>query len=158
MGIDEKFKFDLLTELTGDEILVNWLQWVEFKDQLTTWRVENADKCLVVQIESDLSIDDEHFSSLTHADEIVINIESFVDGRIFSLSRVIRDNLKFSGKIRARGDYLSDQVQFLRRCGIDVIENSQTLDQSIQYFTEFYQPSSTIQKDEILINEARNKN
>jgi uncharacterized protein (DUF934 family) len=60
---------------------------------------------------------------------IAINFPKFSDGRGYSLARRVRDELGFSGELRAVGDILYDQLQLLARCGFDAFEitNSATL-------------------------------
>ncbi len=55
---------------------------------------------------------------------IAIDFPKFSDGRGFSLARRLRDELGFSGELRAVGDILYDQLQLLARCGFDAFEIS----------------------------------
>jgi uncharacterized protein (DUF934 family) len=55
---------------------------------------------------------------------IAVNFPKFTDGRGFSLGRQIRDQLNFTGELRAVGDILFDQLQYLARCGFDAFEIS----------------------------------
>lgn len=50
---------------------------------------------------------------------IAINFPAFTDGRGYSSARLLRERYGFSGEVRAVGDVLTDQVPFMRRCGID---------------------------------------
>lgn len=53
---------------------------------------------------------------------IAIEFPKFSDGRGFSLARRVRDELGFTGELRAVGDILYDQLQLLARCGFDAFE------------------------------------
>jgi len=53
---------------------------------------------------------------------IVLCFPQFTDGRAYSQARILRERLGFAGKIRATGDVLPDQLEFMRRCGIDSFE------------------------------------
>jgi phosphoadenosine phosphosulfate reductase len=53
---------------------------------------------------------------------VAINFPKFVDGRGYSMGRKIRERFGFSGELRAAGDILFDQLQFLARCGFDAFE------------------------------------
>jgi len=55
-------------------------------------------------------------------DLIAVHFPQFTDGRAYSQARVLRDQLGFAGRIRARGEVLPDQLEFMRRCGIDSFE------------------------------------
>ncbi len=138
-----------------DEISVDWPQWIESIPRLHRWRQAGPARYLTVNIDTDLSVEHENFQSLMLADRIVINIESYVDGRIFSLARVLRDHLGFSGELQASGDYLPDQVRFLRRCGIDSFSDPDVLERTVKFFSEFYQPASAILDNEVYIRDAR---
>jgi phosphoadenosine phosphosulfate reductase len=53
---------------------------------------------------------------------IAVEFPKFSDGRGFSLARRLRDELGFTGELRAVGDILYDQLQLLARCGFDAFE------------------------------------
>jgi phosphoadenosine phosphosulfate reductase len=53
---------------------------------------------------------------------IAIDFPKFSDGRGYSLARRVRDELGFTGELRAVGDILYDQLQLLGRCGFDAFE------------------------------------
>lgn len=55
---------------------------------------------------------------------IVIPFESFVDGRGYSLARLLRTSFRFSGELVAAGEILFDQIPLLKRCGFDTFEIS----------------------------------
>ncbi len=46
----------------------------------------------------------------------------FSDGRAFTTARLLRDRWGFTGRIRAVGQVLVDQYQFMRQCGFDSFE------------------------------------
>lgn len=53
---------------------------------------------------------------------ICLQFESFADGRPYSQARLLRERLNYRGEIRAQGNVLRDQFEFMRRCGIDTVE------------------------------------
>ena len=53
---------------------------------------------------------------------IVLEFPVFRDGRAYSQARILREQLGFRGEIRARGDILRDQIDFMIRCGFDAFE------------------------------------
>jgi uncharacterized protein (DUF934 family) len=53
---------------------------------------------------------------------IAIQFPKFTDGRGYSLARQLRQRYHFTGELRATGDILFDQLQFLARCGFDAFE------------------------------------
>ncbi|PTY36673.1 hypothetical protein BGP77_05110 [Saccharospirillum sp. MSK14-1] len=50
---------------------------------------------------------------------VALHFPKFADGRSFSKARLLRDRLGYQGEIRAIGDFLPDQVDYMARCGID---------------------------------------
>ncbi len=50
---------------------------------------------------------------------IAINFPKFIDGRGFSLGRLLRERYGFRNELRAIGDVLRDQIFFFKRCGFD---------------------------------------
>jgi uncharacterized protein (DUF934 family) len=72
-----------------------------------------------------LRADDEHvaahYEALALQPRLVIEFPSFMDGRGFSHARKIRQ-AGHRGELLAAGDLLSDQLEFLRRCGFDGLE------------------------------------
>ena len=59
---------------------------------------------------------------LEHLQVIRVTFPSFTDGRAYSTARTLRERYGFTGEIRAAGDVLLDQIQFMQRCGIDAFE------------------------------------
>jgi len=75
---------------------------------------------------------------------IAIEFPAFADGRGFSLARMIREYLEYSGELRATGNFIQDQLFYLSRCGFDTFEVPDDADidsyrQSLSDFTECYQ-------------------
>jgi uncharacterized protein (DUF934 family) len=52
---------------------------------------------------------------------IVLPFPAFTDGRAYSLARQIRET-GFVGELRASGNVLPDQLQFMRQVGFDAFE------------------------------------
>jgi len=50
---------------------------------------------------------------------IAINFPKFIDGRGFSVGRLLRERYGFRNELRAIGDVLRDQLFFFKRCGFD---------------------------------------
>lgn len=78
---------------------------------------------------------------------IVLDMTAFTDGRSFSQARLLRDRLGFTGEVRARGDFLRDQMFYLSRVGVNAFEfpDNTNLEDRLQAFKEFtvtYQASS----------------
>lgn len=50
---------------------------------------------------------------------IAINFPKFIDGRGYSVGRLLRERYGYRNELRAIGDVLRDQLFFLKRCGFD---------------------------------------
>ena len=48
---------------------------------------------------------------------IAVNFPSFVDGRGFSIGRLLKERYGFTGQLRAIGNAIQDQLFYLKRCG-----------------------------------------
>jgi len=82
-----------------------------------------------------------------NAGPIAITFPSFADGRGFSLARILRDRLGFTGEIRAVGSLIPDQSQFLLRSGFDTAEIADpgaagTWKKTLTLIRHSYQPSA----------------
>jgi len=59
---------------------------------------------------------------LEGVDMVAIYIPKFVDGRFFTLARLLRERHGYTGELRACGDVVPDQVFYMHRCGFDSYE------------------------------------
>ncbi|PCJ37217.1 MAG: oxidoreductase [Cellvibrionales bacterium] len=50
---------------------------------------------------------------------LAVNFPTFMDGRGFSIGRLIRERYQFTGELRAIGHIVPDQLFYLSRCGFD---------------------------------------
>ncbi|MES2605393.1 MAG: DUF934 domain-containing protein [Pseudomonadota bacterium] len=58
---------------------------------------------------------------------IALNFPTFMDGRSYSTAGVLRQQLGYTGEIRAIGDVLRDQLFFLKRCGFSSFDLKDTV-------------------------------
>ena len=86
---------------------------------------------------------------LPSATLVAIAFPKFVDGRGYSMGRLLRSRYGYRGEMRATGDVLFDELQFMVRCGFDSFEitDQPTLDllragRGLSPFDRFYQPGS----------------
>ena len=75
---------------------------------------------------------------------IAINFPKFVDGRGFSLARLLRERYGYQGEIRATGEIIRDQLYLLQRCGFNAFEFGEEVDlaeasKSLADFSDAYQ-------------------
>jgi uncharacterized protein (DUF934 family) len=53
---------------------------------------------------------------------VALAFPKFGDGRAYSYARILRQRYGFTGEVRAVGDVLREQAQFMLRCGVDAFE------------------------------------
>lgn len=53
---------------------------------------------------------------------VELDFPVFTDGRLFSHARLLRSKYGYQGEIRARGQFLADQVNYLSRIGVNAFE------------------------------------
>lgn len=75
---------------------------------------------------------------------IAVNFPRFVDGRGYSIARLLRERFGFEGDLRAIGDVLLDQLQFMKRCGFSTFVLRPDKDASeaaryLDFFSQTYQ-------------------
>ena len=70
---------------------------------------------------------------------IAVEFAQFVDGRGYSIGRLLRERHGFTGELRAIGDVLRDQLLALTRCGFNsfVLKEGKSLVDALQAFDEF---------------------
>ncbi|MGF1592185.1 MAG: DUF934 domain-containing protein [Kiloniellaceae bacterium] len=59
---------------------------------------------------------------LHNFDLVALEFPRFGDGRAYSYARLLRERYAFKGELRAVGNVLRDQLQFMVRCGFDAFE------------------------------------
>jgi len=78
---------------------------------------------------------------------IAIDFPVFMDGRGFSIARLLRDRYHFKGEIRATGHFIRDQLSYLKRSGFNAFDLDNDIDiqaalTSLDDFSDGYQTSA----------------
>ena len=78
---------------------------------------------------------------------VEVNFTSAVDGRGYSLARLLRERHGYAGELRAVGDVQRDQLHYLSRCGFDAFllregEDAEGALAALHDFSEAYQGSA----------------
>ncbi|PXX91926.1 oxidoreductase [Marinobacter vulgaris] len=78
---------------------------------------------------------------------IAVNFPKFSDGRGYSIARILRERLHYRHELRAVGDVLLDQLQFMKRCGFDtyVLRGDKDINKAarcLNFFTQGYQAAT----------------
>ncbi len=70
---------------------------------------------------------------------VAVDFPVFRDGRGFSTAYLLRTRYHWKGQLRAVGDVLRDQLNFMKRCGFDAfaVRADKNIDDAIKGFTEF---------------------
>jgi uncharacterized protein (DUF934 family) len=77
---------------------------------------------------------------------IEIAFPKFRDGRGYSSARILRE-AGYTGKLRAQGDVLVDQIAFMKRCGFDSFApetslNPEAVERALATYSQFYQTAA----------------
>jgi uncharacterized protein (DUF934 family) len=86
---------------------------------------------------------------LPHLDRlslVEVSFPKFRDGRGYSSARILRE-AGYTGELRAQGDVLVDQIDFMRRCGFDSFApetkiDRAALDRALARYAYRYQPAA----------------
>lgn len=124
--------------LAEGDIVVTLDRWLSESDKLALHRA---------RIGVELRTNDDFrplVPHLEHLDLVVIKIPAIGDGRCYSLARLLRVRHGYAGELRARGEFLIDQLQFMQRCGFNAydpagIGNRAAPLRALDTFSIFYQ-------------------
>ncbi|MGS2743633.1 DUF934 domain-containing protein [Halomonas sp. LS-001] len=112
---------------------------------LVLWQANQDDTELAPLLSSDTVLTAELSLQLSNSDAIAIDFPAFTDGRGYTMARLLRERYHFTGEIRAVGDVLVDQLDYMRRCGFTAmaLRDDQRPDDAIRAINAFsvrYQP------------------
>jgi uncharacterized protein (DUF934 family) len=101
---------------TDRAVIVSLPQWQAGREALLASR-----QPLGIRLQSDqppvLIADD-----LKHFAVVALEFPKFRDGRAYTHARMLRERLAFTGEVRAVGDVLQEQLNYMQRCGFDTFE------------------------------------
>ncbi|UTD54830.1 DUF934 domain-containing protein [Halomonas sp. MS1] len=84
---------------------------------LALWQTNQDDAELAPLLSSDTELTTELGQQLSRTSAIAIDFPAFTDGRGYTLARLLRERYGYTGEVRAVGDVLVDQLDYMRRCG-----------------------------------------
>jgi uncharacterized protein (DUF934 family) len=127
-------------ELKAGNISVSLSRWKQDKPQLLA-----HDGKLGVRIRPDDTVDD-IAPDLKNIQLIELDFPEFADGRLFSHACLLRGRYDYPGEIRATGHYMTDQVFYLSRVGVNAfnlekVEDLPVVLAHLNDFTVKYQSS-----------------
>jgi uncharacterized protein (DUF934 family) len=120
-------------ELKAGNISVSLARWKQDKQQLLT-----HDGKLGVRIGPADAVDD-ITPDLKNIQLIELDFPDFADGRLFSHAWLLRDRYDYPGEIRATGHYMTDQVFYLSRVGVNAFspEKAEDLPVVLSHLNDF---------------------
>lgn len=93
---------------------------------------------------------------------IGVNFPKFADGRGYSTATLLRSRYAYRGQLRAIGDVLRDQFNYLTRCGFDALEpradryTAEQLAEAVRALNDFTQPyQASVAFDQPLFRRVR---
>lgn len=80
-----------------------------------------------------------HTVQLGELDLIAVDFPSFRDGRGYSIGYLLRTRHRWKGELRAIGDVLRDQLNYMRRCGFDAfaVRADKNIDDALKSFSRY---------------------
>ena len=139
--------------LTDKASVVSLTRW---KDEAPALRERNAPLGLRLEAgESPDAIADD----IDRFEVIMLNFPAFKDGRAYSYARLLRQRYGYTRELRATGDVLRSQLQFMHRVGFDTFDVDKRITPEV-YADEVgkignvYQPS-VIDEDTVLEKRSR---
>ena len=137
------------------QLRVDWRQWLALNAVVSKSPPAGEPCRVTVVVTTELPHDHPQLATLLDADRVVIEIETFTDGRVFGLARLLRDELGFDGDLEVSGDFLPDQISFLRRCGVNAFSGEDIVRDAFNYYSGFYQPPRAGIDEVTFIRESR---
>jgi len=121
-------------------VTISWARWTAERDTINRAPAELGVRLPNTVTTAEIGAEAAKFGL------IAVAFPSFSDGRAFSQARILRDRYGYIGEIRATGNVLRDQLQFMQRCGIDAFEMPErALEENwlaaFDEFDVFYQPA-----------------
>lgn len=112
---------------------------------LTLWQENREDSELAPLLTSDAELTAELVAQLKQSPRLAVDFPAFTDGRGYTLARLLRERFGYQGEIRAVGDVLVDQLDYMRRCGFDAmaLRDDQDPEDALRALSAFsvrYQP------------------
>ena len=102
-----------LVDIPEGQVLIPLKVWLQQRENLLiksgqrgVWLRGDQDPALLEKDLADLSL-------------VAINFPVFTDGRGFSIARLLREHYGYKGELRAIGQVLRNQVDYMRQCGFD---------------------------------------
>jgi uncharacterized protein (DUF934 family) len=82
---------------------------------------------------------------LAHFAVVAVNFPTHVDGRAYSIARLLRERYAYTGELRAIGDVLRDQIFYMHRCGFNsfALRADKNIENALPAFSDFSESYQT---------------
>jgi len=122
-------------QLPAGRVLVPFVLWKQEREALVAQRD-------AASVGVWLAPDDEPAELVDDFEKIAligVDFPVFRDGRGYSIARLLRERYGWRGELRAIGDVLRDQLNFMARCGFDAfaVRSDKDIHDALKAFTEF---------------------
>ncbi|MCW4147957.1 DUF934 domain-containing protein [Halomonas sp. 18H] len=112
---------------------------------LALWKAHQEDTELAPLLASDCELTATLADEIRSAPAVAIHFPAFTDGRGYSLARLLRERFGYKGEVRAVGDVLVDQLEYMRRCGFTAMalrddQHPEDALRALSFFSVRYQP------------------
>ena len=129
------------SEISDGNITVSLARWRKAKEQLISHKNQ-----LGIRIHPDDDVAD-IADDLSYFQLVELAFPDFADGRLFSHAWLLRNRYAYTGELRATGHYMSDQVFYLSRVGVNAFQPDNPAQLAIELahlddFSVHYQKSS----------------
>ncbi|MDU0809903.1 MAG: DUF934 domain-containing protein [Burkholderia sp.] len=123
------------SDLPIGKVIVPFSMWKLERDALVSMKMKDE---LGVWLAPD-SEPDNITSDFNRISVIAVDFPQFLDGRGYSIARLLRERYGWIGELRAIGDILRDQLLYMWRCGFDVFEirSDKNIFDALNAFSEF---------------------
>jgi uncharacterized protein (DUF934 family) len=133
------------SDLSQDYIILPYSLWAVNQSTLSQ-RVSEGKVGLLLEGDHNLQEQNEGLASFAL---ISIRFPGFMDGRGFSVGRLLRERYAFTGELRAVGGVIRDQLCYLQRCGFSAFDLNDDIDTkaalaSLGDLSESYQTSADL--------------
>ncbi|AQU82425.1 MAG: DUF934 domain-containing protein [Halomonas sp.] len=106
---------------------------------LALWQANQDDSELAPLLTSDTELTPVLGQQLSTTSAIAVDFPAFTDGRGYTIARLLRERYGYMGEVRAVGDVLVDQLDYMRRCGFTTmaLRDDQHPDDAIRALNAF---------------------
>jgi len=125
----------VLADLDGKDVIVPLCCWLAEQDHISARQGQTGVWLDSHEVPAALRED------LQQLPLIALRFPVFSDGRAYTSARELRQNMGYTGELRAIGDVLRDQLFFMQRCGFNAfaLRDDQDVEVALGAFNDFHE-------------------